>query len=87
MACFPHTLGNDFMHFPIIKCCEKNKMDNAKISYCSVEITGKIKKISFLNPNQGGIFGPSIGCVGGWKVPTEVFELFLPHFHIQINQT
>ena len=41
---FSHTLGNGFMHFPKIKCCEKTKMDNAQNGYCSVEKTGKIKK-------------------------------------------
>ena len=30
--------------FPLIKCSEKNKMDNSQNGYSSVEKTGKIKK-------------------------------------------
>ena len=30
--------------FPMIKCCEKNKMDNSQNGYSSVEKRGKIKK-------------------------------------------
>ena len=30
--------------FPIIKCCEKNKMDNSQHGFSNVEKTGKIKK-------------------------------------------
>ncbi len=44
VTCFPHTLENSFMHFPMIKCCEKNKMDNAQNSYCSVEKQEKLRK-------------------------------------------
>ena len=37
----PHNL------FSIVKCCEKNKMDNAQNGYSSVDNTGKIKKMIF----------------------------------------
>ena len=32
--------------FSIVKCCEKNKMDNAQNGYSSVDNTGKIKKMT-----------------------------------------
>jgi hypothetical protein len=31
--------------FSIVKCCEKNKMDNAQNGYSSADNTGKIKKM------------------------------------------
>ena len=45
--------------FSIVKCCEKNKMDNAQNGYSSADNTGKIKKINFLmplNPNLSSFF-------------------------------
>ena len=36
------------MHFPIIKCCERNKTDSAQNGYWSIEIAGKIKKLYFV---------------------------------------
>ena len=32
-----------------------------------------------LNPNQGGLFGPSIEW-GGWNPPTRLYELVCPYF-------
>ena len=48
-CCFPENrlLGWKTDHmtcFPLIKCSEKNKMDNSQNGYSSVENTGKIKK-------------------------------------------
>ena len=50
VPCFP---GNSHLEwktdhmtcFPLIKCSEKNKMDNSQNGYSSVEKTGKIKKM------------------------------------------
>ena len=39
--------------FSIVKCCEKNKMDNAKNGYSSADNTGKIKKNTFMTRNRG----------------------------------
>ena len=33
-----------------VKCCEKNKMDNAQNGYSSADNTVKIKKKSYVNP-------------------------------------
>ena len=48
-CCFPENRPlewkTDHMTcFPLIKCSEKNKMDNSQNGYSSVEKTGKIKK-------------------------------------------
>ena len=53
-----NSLGNDSMHFPMIKCREKNKMDNAQNGYCSVEMTGKIKKSRFTLYSHGKKYPP-----------------------------
>ena len=48
-CCFPgnKALERETNHI-IVKCCEKNKMDNAQNGYSSADNTGKIKKIPFL---------------------------------------
>ena len=46
MTCFPYNLGNDFMHFPIIKCCEnKNEWEFIPRSRDEIRRIGCIEKI------------------------------------------
>ena len=61
--------------FPIIKCCEKNKMDNSQNSYSSVEKTGKIKKMFIFLQTWRGSYCHSF-CTNSGQPPHRPLQLY-----------